>query len=151
MSLENEVKQPKFRNNRHRAVVNVLFTYSNVASRLQKILNSYNLTLQQFNILRILRRQYPEPACNCTLRDQMFDARSDVTRIVDRLIKENLVMRDHCTHDRRKVNITITSKGLNILKDMDPLNEQMDGVMASLTEQELSELNRLLDKIRNSH
>lgn len=149
MIQEKEATTSRYRNERHKAVASFLFTYSNVASRLQKILIEHGLTLQQFNILRILQRQYPQPACNCTIRKQMLDARSDITRIVDRLVKEDLAVRKNCSDDRRKVNITITQKGLDLLVRMDHLNEKMDGIMDCLTDSEVCELSRLLDKIRN--
>ncbi len=149
MIEEKEVVTTRYRNDRHKAVANFLFTYSNVGSRLQKMLSEHKLTLQQFNILRILQRQYPQPSCNCTIRKQMLDARSDITRIVDRLVKDELAVRKNCSDDRRKVNITITQKGLDLLARMDHLNDKMDGIMDCLTDGEVAELNRLLDKIRN--
>lgn len=147
MNRHNEVNKERFRNNRHRTVANILYTYNNVALRLQKMLNGYNLTLQQYNILRILGRQYPEPACNCTIREQMFDSRSDITRIVDRLIKEGLVVRNPCGNDRRRVNITITEKGIGLLDRMEVITHKMDGIVGSLSDDELTELNRLLEKV----
>lgn len=149
MIQEKEATTSRYRNERHKAVASFLFTYSNVASRLQKMISEHGLTLQQFNILRILQRQHPHPTCNCTIRKQMLDARSDITRIVDRLVKEGLASRKHCHEDRRKVNIIITQKGLEMLDRMDHLNEKMDGILASLTDREVAELNRLLDKIRS--
>ncbi len=149
MIEEKEAIKMRFRNDRHKAVARFLFTYSSVTSRLQKMLGEHNLTLQQFNILRILQRQYPKPCCNNAIRKQMLDARSDITRIVDRLVKEGLASRKHCHEDRRKVNIIITQKGLEMLDRMDHLNEKMDGILASLTDREVAELNRLLDKIRS--
>jgi len=150
MNFQETAIQPRFRNKKHRAVVNILYTSKNVATRLQKMLADYDLTLQQYNILRIVYRQHPEPACNCTIREQMLDSRSDITRIVDRLIKEDLVTRTSCRDDRRKVSIRITEKGVRVIEDMDDLHERMDGIMKTLTEQELDVFNRLLDKVRVS-
>ncbi|MDG5767003.1 MarR family transcriptional regulator [Balneolales bacterium ANBcel1] len=146
----NQTSTSRFRNNRHKAVANILYTYNTVTSRLQRILGEKNLTLQQYNLLRILARLHPEPACNFAIRNQMFDSRSDVTRIVDRLIKEGLAVRKHCCQDRRKVDINITEKGLSLLEEMDRLNDKMDGIVSSLTHQELEELNRILEKVRSS-
>ncbi|MFO8030599.1 MAG: MarR family transcriptional regulator [Cyclonatronaceae bacterium] len=146
---QKEAPLTRYRNERHKAVASFIFTYSNVASRLQKMLGEHNLTLQQYNILRILYRQYPEPSCNSTIRKQMLDARSDITRIVDRLVKEVLAVRKNCRDDRRKVNIFITPKGMELLDEMDYLNEKMDGIMSCLTDREVAELNRLLEKIRH--
>lgn len=146
---EKEVPLARYRNERHRAMASFIFTYSNVTSRLQKILGEHNLTLQQYNILRILQRQYPEPSCNCTIRKQMLDARSDITRIVDRLVKEGLAVRKNCRDDRRKVNISITQKGMMLLDGMEYLNDKLDGIMSCLTDREVDELNRILEKIRH--
>ncbi len=149
MIQEKEAVTTRYRNDRHKAIANFLFTYSNVASRLQKMLSEHQLSVQQFNILRILQRQYPKPSCNCSIRKQMLDARSDITRIVDRLVKDGLAVRRSCSDDRRKVNITITKKGLDLLARMDPLNDKMDGIMGCLTDDEVAEFNRILDKVRN--
>lgn len=138
----------RYRNDRHRVVSNILYTSNSVAARLQKILNGSGLTLQQYNILRILSRQHPKPACNCTIREQMLDTRSDITRIVDRLVKEGLAVRKTCHNDRRKVSITITEKGFSLLEQIRRLHDEMDDITGLLTEQELLELNRLLDKVR---
>jgi len=147
--LETQTVNTRYRNERHRAVANLLFTYNNIASRLQKILQPHNLTLQQFNVLRILERFHPEPVCNFAIREQLLDSRSDITRIVDRLIKEDLAIRKICGEDRRKVSITITSKGLELLDELKPLHQDMDGIMDMLDGNELEELNRLLEKIRS--
>lgn len=138
----------RYRNERHKAVAGLFLTCNNVASRLQRMLSDYNLTLQQYNILRILQRQHPDPSCNCTIRDQLLVARSDITRIVDRLIKEDLVIRTMCSNDRRKVNIMITDKGLALLDKMRPLNDKMDHIVSCLDSREIAIFNRLLEKIR---
>ncbi len=138
----------KYRNEKHKAVAGLFLTCNNVASRLQRMLSEYNLTLQQYNILRILQRQHPDPSCNCTIREQLLVARSDITRIVDRLIKEDLVIRTTCRDDRRKVNIMITDKGMALLEQMRPLNDKMDHIVACLNSREVAILNRLLEKIR---
>lgn len=147
--METQTTHTRYRNDRHRAVANLLFTYNNIASRLHKMLQPYKLTLQQYNILRILERFHPEPVCNFAIREQLLDARSDITRIVDRLIKEDLACRKICGEDRRKVNISITEKGLGLLNDIKPLHHEMDGIMEVLSEEELEDLNRLLEKIRS--
>lgn len=79
----------------------------------------------------------------------MLDANSDVTRIVDRLKKEELVVRKNCHADRRKVNITLTQKGMDLLESMTGLQQKMDSIVGNLTDDELQELCRLLDKVRS--
>ncbi|MEX0927832.1 MAG: MarR family transcriptional regulator [Balneolales bacterium] len=148
MSLENEIKQTEFRNVYNRGIVNLIYTYNHVLAQLQGILHPRNLTLQQYNILNILKGHHPQSATNGLIRDRMLDKNSDVTRIVDRLIKEGLAKREHCSNDRRCVNIYITPKGLSLIEKMDVLSRDMDGILNKLSNQEAAELNRLLDKIR---
>lgn len=138
----------RYRNERHKAVAGLFLTCNKVSSRLQRMLSDYNLTLQQYNILRILQRQHPDPSCNCNIREQLLVERSDITRIVDRLMKEDLVIRTICSDDRRKVNIMITEKGMALLEQMRPLNDKMDHIMSCLNSREIAILNQLLEKIR---
>ncbi len=147
--MEDKSAEYRYRNQRHRAVANVLYTSNHLTTRLQSILSEHNLTLQQYNILRILARQHPKPACNYVLRNQMLDSRSDITRIVDRLVKEGLVVRKHCNDDRRKVNINITPKGLILLQNLDQINEKMDGIADMLSTEEINKLNQMLEKLRD--
>lgn len=149
MSLEQEI-QSTFRNEHHKALVNLIYTYNYISGCLQRILHEKNVTMQQFNILRILRGAHPEPITNGTIRDRMLDKNSDVTRIIDRLIKDGYVTRKPCREDRRRVNISITQKGLDQLAEIDQVSCEMDKITNALSEQEAFELNALLDKIRNS-
>lgn len=148
MKLEDEIKQEAFRNEHNRAIVNLIYTFNYVSANLQKLLYAHNLTLQQYNILKILRGRHPLHSTNGMIRERMLDKNSDVTRIVDRLIKEGLATREHCANDRRCVNIYITEKGLNLLGRLDGFSDQMDSVLDKLTEEEAAKLNDLLDKIR---
>jgi DNA-binding MarR family transcriptional regulator len=148
MKIEAAIKQQAFRNEYHRATVNLIYTCSTLSSEIQKILGTEGLTMQQFNVLRILRGQHPEPATNSLVRDRMIDKNSDVTRIVDRLRKTGHVKRTLCRDDRRRVDIIITEKGLHVLEKMDERNDEMDAMMKKLSKQEISQLNTLLDKIR---
>ncbi|MEX0685251.1 MAG: MarR family transcriptional regulator [Balneolales bacterium] len=148
MSLEKEIKQTTFKNEHNRAIVNLIYTYNHVTTELQKILHSHNLTLQQYNILKILRGRHPESATNGMIRERMLDKNSDVTRIVDRLIKDDLVKRQNCSNDRRCVNVYINQKGLDLLKRLDEYSDQMDAILNRLTTAEAAALNKLLDKIR---
>ncbi|MEX0778639.1 MAG: MarR family transcriptional regulator [Balneolales bacterium] len=148
MRLEDEIKQTSFKSEHARAMVNLIYTYNHVSTTLQKFLHSHNLTMQQFNILKILRGQHPDKATNGMIRERMLDKNSDVTRILDRLIKEGLVLRENCSNDRRCVNIYITPKGLALLDNLDGYSDQMDSVLDKLSEKEAAQLNFLLDKIR---
>ncbi len=149
ISLEAEI-QSKFRNEHHKVLVNLIYTYNYISGCLQKILHDKNVTMQQFNILRILRGAHPEPVSNGMIRERMLDKNSDVTRIIDRLIKDGYVIRNACKEDRRRVNISITEKGLEQLTEIDKVSCEMDKITNSLSEDEANQLNILLDKIRHS-
>lgn len=147
MKLEKEILG-KFENDYHKSVVNILYTYGWISTLLRQNLDQYQVTLQQYNILRILRGQYPKPATINLLKERMLDKMSDASRIVVRLVQKELVSRRTSQHDRRAVDILITDKGLDILAQIDADVQVNDILKKNLNEEEAKELNRLLDKIR---
>jgi DNA-binding MarR family transcriptional regulator len=148
MRLEDEIKQESFRNEYHKLAVNILFTHGWLMNKIQQILSRFDLTPQQFNLLRILRGQYPSTASISLLKDRMLDKMSDASRLVDRLIQKGLVERKICESDRRKVDVVITKKGLKLLEKIDETDSEMDGYLQNLSESEAKKLNDLLDKLR---
>ncbi|MGV3507753.1 MAG: MarR family winged helix-turn-helix transcriptional regulator [Sphingobacteriaceae bacterium] len=147
MELEKEI-QTKFENEYHKIVVNTLYTYGWINDLLKKRLSKNQITLQQFNILRILRGQHPGPATINLLKERMLDKMSDASRIVERLVQKGLVTRCINKKDRRAVDIQITDKGLDLLKKLDPVITPIDVLKSNLTESEAKQLNVLLDKLR---
>ncbi|MBS7563619.1 MarR family transcriptional regulator [Mucilaginibacter sp. Bleaf8] len=147
MQIDKEI-QSKFEDNYHKAVVNVNYTYGWLANLLRSEFEKYNLTSQQFNVLRILRGQHPKPATINMLKERMLDKMSDASRIVDRLVQKELVSRGTCSRDRRAVDIKITDKGLDILTQMDKGFKTADLISRNLTEDEAGLLSDLLDKLR---
>src|SRR5580704_15288280 len=115
MRIDDEIQSSKFEDNYHKAVININYTYSWLNNFLRERFEKYNLTRQQFNILRILRGQYPKPATVNLLKERMVDKMSDASRIVDRLVQKELVSRCTNTRDRRAVDVRISEKGLEIL------------------------------------
>jgi DNA-binding MarR family transcriptional regulator len=109
---------------------------------------SSDITMQQFNVLRILRGQYPNPCSVKLIKERMLDRMSDASRIVDKLKAKGLVDRRECPVDRRSVDILITDKGLELLKSMDSIDENFKNVFKTLTDEEMKTLNHLLDKLR---
>lgn len=148
MRLEEEIKQESFRNEFHKLAVNLIYTHSWLVSKIQAILSDFDITPQQFNILRILRGQHPSPASIALLKERMLDKMSDASRLVDRLIQKGLVKRNVCSSDRRKVDVIITNKGLKLLEEIDKKNEITDSYLKNLTLTEAKKLNKLLDKLR---
>lgn len=148
MELEKEIASNKFENNHHKTVVNVLYTYGWVTNLLRKRFDKYHITMQQFNILRILRGQHPEPATINLLKERMLDKMSDASRIVERLVQKGLVSRCTNEKDRRSVDIMINEKGLEILKTLDLEMNIHEILKSHLTDEEADQLNLLLDKMR---
>jgi len=91
-----------------------------------------------------------EPLSTLQIRERMLDKMSDTSRIVDRLLKKELVKKVVCVSDKRLVDVTITQKGLDLLTELDKFNDELDNVLNSISEEEVCTLNQLLDKIRNS-
>jgi DNA-binding MarR family transcriptional regulator len=148
MRIEEEIQSTNFEDNYHKLVINVSYTYSWLNSLLRFQFEKHNLTNQQFNILRILRGQYPKPATVNLLKERMIDKMSDTSRIVDRLVQKGLVSRCTNNKDRRAVDIRISEEGLAILKKMDEEFKTKDIVKNNLTEEEAAKLSDLLDKLR---
>jgi DNA-binding MarR family transcriptional regulator len=112
------------------------------------IFKKYGLTVQQYNILRILHGRNPGAATVKLIRERMLDRMSDASRIVELLRKKKLVERNICNDDRRKMDVVITQKGKELLEEIEKENEQMDKRLAALSEEEIEQLNNLLDKAR---
>ncbi|MBC7625891.1 MarR family winged helix-turn-helix transcriptional regulator [Ferruginibacter sp.] len=150
MSIDKDIKQDSFKNEHHKVMVNLIFTYNWTTEQLKQLFEEEGLTMQQFNILRILRGSLI-PLSTLQIRERMLDKMSDSSRIVDRLIIKGLVKKLICKTDKRLVDVTITSKGLNILEKLDVQEDKMEKIVKALTKSEAKTLNKLLDKIRQSN
>ena len=113
------------------------------------IQNIYDLSSEQYNVLRILRGQKGKPANMCVIQERMISKSSNTTRLIDKLLIKEMVTRKECPDNRRKIEILITAKGLEILQKLDPLViEYEEKFAANLTNTELENLNFLLEKYR---
>jgi len=146
--LEDEIKS-SFRNEYHKALVNLYYTNSLIGQKFFKLINKHGLATPQFNVLRILKGQYPKAATIGLIKDRMVDKNSDASRIVDRLHKKELVNRTESQIDRRQKEVIITQKGLDLLEKMSFCEEEEDAILSNLNKQEVQHLNMLLDKIRS--
>ena len=147
MKIEQEIIS-KFKNEFHKAAVNLYYTSSFLYAKQQKILKEYGITLPQFNVLRILRGRHPEPATVNLLMERMVNKTSNASRIVEKLKSKKLVNRKQNNHDRRSVNVMITQKGLDLLEEIDKIESNFYSDIQNLTKTEALEFNRILDKIR---
>lgn len=149
MKIEEAIKQKAFTSEYHRLMVNLLFTSSWLQSLQSKAFKSYDLTSQQFNVLRILRGQHPKPATVNLITERMIDKMSNASRLVDRLIDKQLVVRTTCPNDRRAVDVRITEAGLKLLEELDKTASSWEKPLHQLTEEEAHQLNELLNKLRS--
>jgi len=149
MELGKEIKQQKkFQNEYQKAAVNIVYTYSWLNGKNSKFFKSYGISSQQFNILRILRGQYPNPATVNLLIERMLDKMSNASRLVDKLKEKGLADRKTCKEDRRSCDVIITKKGLELLMEIDKNEDSMNESMKTISKEEAKELNRILDKLR---
>lgn len=149
MRLEDEIKQSKFKNNRQKAVINLVYSSGYLINYLNDRAKTFDITRQQYNVLRILKGQLPKSASVNLIKERMLDKMSDASRIVERLRVKGLVERAISPSDKRAVDITITPKGLKLIDDMEPTIATVDDLFQHFTEDELNTLNTLLDKIRS--
>ena len=132
-----------------RAIMNVMYAHSVVAENISDVMKGYDLSPEQFNVLRILRGQKGKPANMGIIQDRMIAKTSNTTRLVDKLLLKELVNRKVCPGNRRQMEITITEKGLELLKELDPKVDEHEAKFANnLTIHEQEQLINLLEKYR---
>ena len=133
-----------------KTLLNVMYTQNVISEKFNEILKPFDLSPEQFNVLRILRGQKGKPANMSMIQERMIAKTSNTTRLVDKLLLKELVLREVCPNNRRKMEITITEKGLELLLKLDPLVEAHEqSISQNLTVAELELLNELLEKFRN--
>ena len=149
MSIETAIKTIHKMGINTKTVINIMYTSRIMEEAIVAVLKPYDLSIQQYNVLRILRGQKGNPANLSTLQERMIDRSSNTTRLVDKLIKKEWVSRNVCAKNRRKVEIFITEKGLAILQVLDPITEENNNkIVSNLSTNQLEELNTLLDLLR---
>ncbi len=149
MKIEDEIKQPLFKSEYNKMVINIIFTAGWINQKVHCYLKEYDLSPQQYNILRILRGQHPGNATITTIQDRMLDKMSNASRLVEKLRIKQYVTRDTDENDRRQVKVKITEKGLDLLKITDIESEKYHNFSDVLTIEEAQALNNLLDKLRD--
>lgn len=150
MILEERIKQSKpFKSHEERLVVNLLYTATWILEQIRTHLEKYEITQQQYNVMRILRGQYPEVISTSDIRDRMVDRAPDTSRIVDRLVLKGYAEKSTCASDKRRVDVKISKKGLKLLEVIDQDNMRIEHFVSKLSSEEARELNRLLDVLKS--
>ncbi len=149
MQIEDAIQMSRpFRSEGHRAVVNLLFTSYCLNERIRNLLRERSLSPQQYNVLRILRGA-GKPISTCVIRERLLDRMADTSRIVERLERKGLVVKEVCAQDKRLVDVSLTPRGRQLLDSLQELEETIDSLLDGLPRKDLQELNRILDQIRN--
>lgn len=150
MKLEQAIKSTKFKNEMHKAALNILYTAWWLKTIMSKELKEYGLTHEQYNVLRILKGKHPEQMCVRDIASRMIEKNSNVPRIIDRLELKKLAKRSTSSIDKRETVVTITQAGINMLeittKKINDLFEQT----VTVDEASACNLNSLLEKMRES-
>ena len=149
MSLEKHIRQDKFKNQAEKAFVNVSYTHSHIYGLMNTALKKHNVSIQQFNVLRILKGQHPKAVAINEIAKRMVDRMSNASRLVDKLNNKNLVVRAACAYDKRQVDISLTQEGIDILLVLSQLIDEIINAHSNLSDIEYEQLNTLLDKMRN--
>lgn len=149
MKIE-DIIQTKFQTPQHKAVVNLRYTSNYLGNIQNSFMAEFELTMPQFNILRILRGAKSAISVN-TIKDRMLEKSPNTTRLMDKLIEKGLIERVRCNEDRRVVYVKITKQGLNLLGNIDRKFNTNSFTQLNLTDQEAEELSRLLDKLREDY
>jgi DNA-binding MarR family transcriptional regulator len=147
--IEEEIQQKKFNNPHQKAVINLIYTANWLQNKHQGFFKTFGITGQQFNILRVLKGQHPKSISATEIKTRMLDQNSDVSRLLDRLAGKDLITKKTCPNDKRASDVFITQEGLDLLKEINKKQKDIDNVLA-LSADEAHQLSDLLDKSRSS-
>lgn len=148
-SFEQEIKQSTFASENIKAHLNLLFTANFLYNKITNSLKPFNLTNEQFNVLRILRGSHPNSMCQKDILSRMLAPNSNITLIIKKLVEKNHIKVEQSERDKREYVINITDSGLMLLEQIDETLKQKEAEFDKLTTSEAFHLNALLDKLRS--
>ncbi len=148
MRIEDEINIESFPSMQQKLNINLMYSYTWAQEQLQAFFGQFGLTAQQYNVLRILRDHHPKAMTTSQILEEMIEKNAGVSRLVDRLVKKDMVIKVVSHKDRRLVDVTISDTGMQALDRMDQHDQQVDDVFNNLSLGEMMTLNRLLDKMR---
>jgi len=146
-SFDKEIQQSKFQSHIQRATLNVMFTSNFIRDKTMPFFKEFGILQQHYNILRIVRGKKGEPVSPGKIIEVMLDKGRDLTRLVDKLVKVGYLERKTCPSNRRRVDIYITEKGIEITNNIESRIVAWYSKLG-LTPTESQQLNELLDKLR---
>ena len=149
-SIEEEIKQKAFLSEQAKATINLLFTANWLQTKISAVLRPYNLSPEQFNVLRILNGSHPNAMCQKDILSRMIAPKSNLTLIIGRLKDKRWVEVNRACHDKREYSISITSEARTFLEEINQLLIRNEPSSLPLNSDEAQTLNLLLEKIRNA-
>lgn len=148
MKIEEVIKTSRFKDEGHRATINILYTAYWLKTHISSTMKSHDLTMEQFNVMRILKGKHPETMCVKDIASRMIEKSSNVPRIVDRLVNKKLVKRVTSKEDKRETLISLNEKGLQVLEAANKSIDNMHTAVLGISDKESEQLNMLLEKLR---
>ncbi|MGL2964377.1 MarR family winged helix-turn-helix transcriptional regulator [Flavobacterium sp. RSB2_4_14] len=149
MKIEEVIKSNVTLKDSKKVILNIMYAQNVINDKFNEILKPYDLSGEQYNVLRILRGQKGSPANMCIIQERMLAKNSNTTRLIDKLLLKDFVTREVCPDNRRKIEVLITQKGLDVLSELDPKVDEHEHFFANnLNQEELESLNLLLEKYR---
>ena len=149
MNLEQEIKQKAFRSEQSKLIVNLIYTYNQLKSRIATVLKNEGVTMQQYNVLRIVKGAGKEGITTSEIRERMLDKMSDASRMVDRLETMGLLLKQRDRDDRRVLHVFLTDKGQDLVHRL-MKQDTIDQLASGVKEENAQQLNELLDSFRAS-
>ncbi|MEN9959858.1 MAG: hypothetical protein RL045_108 [Bacteroidota bacterium] len=148
MGISEDLKQSNFQSESQKAIVNAIYTGNWIVQQQQELLKPFGLTVQQYNVLRILKGQQGNPMTVLAITERMLDKMSNASRLVDKLLDKKLVLRRECPKDRRAVDILILPAGLDLVSQVDQVQQDWGKHFDAIGVKKLEEMNQLLDEFR---
>jgi len=148
MRLEDEIKQSAFSTEQSKLIVNLIYTSNRLKEKITARLKSNGLTMQQYNVLRIVRGAGDTGSTTSEIRERLLDKMSDASRMVDRLVSMDLLEKVRDKEDRRIVFIFLTPKGRTLVNDL-VAKEEVESLAADIDQKKAQQLNELLDVFRS--
>lgn len=148
MKLEDAIRSSKFSDEQHKATLNILYTAYLLKQNLSTALKADGLTIEQHNVLRILKGSHPTELCVKDIASRILEKNSNVPRIIDRLVAKKLAKRTTSKEDKRETLVSLTDKGITTIEHARKVVDQITKDIVMIGDDEARTLNTLIDKMR---